>query len=65
MSKVEILADSLKGPYAIFVDGNLIKDVENYDFYYDEETGAHYIKLKLVVHQFELHRKVAKENVKS
>lgn len=65
MAKVEVIADSLHGPYSVFVNGCFISDVESYEFYFDEKDQAHRVELKLVVGEFHLLRKVTEKNVES
>ena len=60
---IEIIGDSLRGPYDIKIDGTSIHNVEDYELYH--EDGVHRLKLVIITDNFQLKRRENHESIKS
>lgn len=51
---IEIVGDSLHGPYTIKIDGHTIENVQDYELY--REDGVHIVKLEIITDNFTVKR---------
>lgn len=52
--KIEIIGDSLHGPYTIKIDGKVITAVDDYELF--RRDGAHYVTFTILTDNFQLKR---------
>ena len=55
---IEIIGDSLRGPYTIKIDGHVVENVQDFELY--NQDGANILKLEIITDNFQIKRSEVK-----